>query len=79
MSPPDYTLADFAKISDPALFWCGDRDVFCPPEHSLQMYRMVDKAELAVIPNADHFTMAEQFDIVIMVLLNFMQRVTSSN
>jgi pimeloyl-ACP methyl ester carboxylesterase len=79
MSPPHYTLADFAKISDPALFWCGDRDVFCPPEQSLQMYRMVDKAELAVIPNADHFTMVGQFEMAIMILLNFMQRVAGLN
>lgn len=75
MSPPQYTLADFAKIADPALFWCGDRDVFCPPEHSLAMYRMVEGAELAVVPNADHFTMAQQFDLAIEVLLNFMKRV----
>jgi hypothetical protein len=30
---------------------------------------------LAVVPNADHFTMAQQFDIVTMILLNFMKRV----
>jgi pimeloyl-ACP methyl ester carboxylesterase len=77
--PPVQTQADFAKISDPVLFWVGDRDVFCPPEQSLEMYRMVDKAELAVIPDADHFTMAEQFDIAAMILLNFMKRVIGPN
>jgi len=76
---PRHTPADFAKITDPALFWCGDRDVFCPPEQSLEMVRMVNKAELAVIPHADHFTMMEQIDIAIMVLLNFMKRVIGSN
>jgi pimeloyl-ACP methyl ester carboxylesterase len=70
-----HTQADFAKITDPVLFWCGDRDVFCPPEQSLEMYRMVDKAELVVIPNADHLTMAGKFDIATMNLMNFMQRV----
>ena len=74
-SPAELTHADFATIQDPALFWCGDRDVFCPPEQSLEMYRMVQGAELAVIPNADHFTMAAQFDIAIEVLLDFMKRV----
>jgi len=73
--PPVHTEVDFAKITDPTLFWCGDRDIFCPPEQSLEMYRMVKGAELAVIPNADHFTMAQQFDLVIEVLLNFMKRV----
>ncbi|MGW8225992.1 MAG: alpha/beta fold hydrolase [Anaerolineales bacterium] len=78
-APPVHTRADFNKIKDRVLFWCGDRDVFCPPEQSLEMYRMVDKAELTVIPNADHFTMAGQFDIAAMILLNFMQRVIGSN
>jgi len=77
--PPIHKEADFAKITDPVLFWCGDRDVFCPPEQSLEMCRMVDKAELAVIPNADHFTMAGQFDIAAMILLNFMKRVIELN
>lgn len=40
---------------------------------------MVDKAELAVIPNTDHFTMAGQFDIAAMILLNFMKRVIGLN
>jgi pimeloyl-ACP methyl ester carboxylesterase len=77
--PPVYTPDDFAKITDPVLFWCGDRDVFCPPEQSLEMYRMVNTAELAIIPNADHFTMAEQFDLAVMILLNFIQRVIRPN
>ena len=33
---------------------------------------MVEGAELAVIPNADHFTMIEQIDIANIILLNFM-------
>ena len=40
---------------------------------------MVDGAELAVIPNADHFTMAQQFDMAAMVLLNFAERVIGSD
>lgn len=76
--PHIHTQADFVKINDPVLFWCGDRDVFCPPEQSLEMYRMVNKAELAVIPNADHFTMAQQFDLANMILVNFMNRVVGA-
>jgi pimeloyl-ACP methyl ester carboxylesterase len=73
--PPTHTQANFAKITDPILFWCGDRDLFSPPEQSLEMYRMVENAELAIIPNADHFSMAEQFDLAAAILLNFMERV----
>jgi pimeloyl-ACP methyl ester carboxylesterase len=72
--PPMLTEADFANITDPTLFWCGDRDVFCPPEQSLEMYRMVNAAELAIVPNADHFTMAQQIDVASMMLLNFTNR-----
>jgi pimeloyl-ACP methyl ester carboxylesterase len=75
LSPPHYASTDFAKIVDPTLFWFGDRDVFCPPEQALELYRMVNKSELAVIPNADHFTMMQQIDIAIMILLNFIKRV----
>jgi pimeloyl-ACP methyl ester carboxylesterase len=78
-SPVELNQADFAKITDLTLFWCGDRDVFCPPEQSLEMYRMVKGAELAVIPNADHFTMMQQIHIANMILLNFMKRVVGPN
>ena len=77
--PPVRSQADFAAITDPALFWCGDRDVFCPPEQTLEMYRMANKAELAIIPKADHFTMAGQFEITVMILLNFIKRVIELN
>lgn len=74
LSPPEYTPSGFAKIIDPTLFWCGDRDTLCPPEQSLEMYRMVKGAELAVIPNADHFTMMQQIEMVIALLQNFIER-----
>jgi pimeloyl-ACP methyl ester carboxylesterase len=77
--PPVHAQAVLAIIVDPVLFWCGDRDVFCPPEQSLEMYRMVKGAELAVIPNADHFTMAQQFDIAAMILLDFIKRVIGAD
>jgi pimeloyl-ACP methyl ester carboxylesterase len=42
------------------------------------MYRMVKGAELAVIPNADHFSVTQQIDIVNNILLNFIRRVVES-
>ena len=44
----------------------------------MEMYRMVKGAELAVIQNADHFSIAQQFDLVSEVLLNFMKRVSEA-
>jgi pimeloyl-ACP methyl ester carboxylesterase len=75
-SPVKLTQSDYSKITEPTLFWCGDRDVFCPPEQALEMYRMVTGAELAVIPNADHFSMMQQIDIANMILSNFIDRVS---
>lgn len=77
-SPAEQTQADFAKIEDPTLFWTGDRDVFCPAEQSVEMYRMVKGAEVAIIPNADHFSIMAQKDIVNLCFLDFMNRVTGS-
>lgn len=74
--PVKLTQSDYSKIMEPTLFWCGDRDVFCPPEQALEMYRMVNGAELAVIPNADHFSMILQIDLASMIMLNFMGRVS---
>lgn len=76
MTPLNYSQADFAKITAPVFFFCGDRDVFCPPEQNLEMYRMVKKAEVAVIPNADHFSIAQQFDVITTMMQTFMERIT---
>ncbi len=78
MVPLNYMHEDFAKIVEPALFWCGDRDVLCPPEQSLEMYRMVKGAELAIVPNADHFSMMQQIELAIEILHNFMKRVIAA-
>jgi pimeloyl-ACP methyl ester carboxylesterase len=73
--PAQYTQSDYDRIANPLLAWSGDRDPFCPPEQSLELYRMVKTAELAIIPKADHFSMMQQIDIALEVLMNFMGRV----
>jgi pimeloyl-ACP methyl ester carboxylesterase len=78
MAPLNLSQADFEKITDPVLFFCGDRDLFCPPEQNIEMYRMIRPSELAVIPNADHFTIAGQFDLVVAVMHKFMHQIISS-
>jgi pimeloyl-ACP methyl ester carboxylesterase len=50
----DYTPDDFARVVAPTLVMLGDRDNFVPVEDSVQMYRLLPKAEFAVIPAADH-------------------------
>lgn len=78
MIPLNYSHADFAKIVDPIFFFCGDRDVFCPPEQNLAMYQKVKQAEMAVIPNADHFSIAHQFNLIAVMMQDFMKRITST-
>lgn len=78
LGPLEYSQTDFTKIIDPILFFCGDRDDFCPPSQNLEMYRMVSGAELAVIPNSDHFTIQMEWNIVQKVLDGFMARINSA-
>lgn len=54
LTPLDYLLADLGKITAPALILVGDRDGGVPVEQAVEMYRTIPKAELMVLPNADH-------------------------
>ncbi len=78
LEPLNYPPEEFARIIDPVLFFCGDRDTFCPPEQNLEMFRRVSQAELAVIPNADHFSIANQIDLIVSLMQNTMIRIISS-
>lgn len=78
MAPLNHTQADFGKIIDPVLFWCGDRDVFCPPEQSMEMYRWVSNAALAVIPGADHFSIALKADLIAGMMGHFIREITTN-
>jgi pimeloyl-ACP methyl ester carboxylesterase len=78
LTPLDYTAEDFHKIIDPTLILVADHDTLAPVEQALAMYRMIHGAELAVIPGADHFSIAQQSDILVNIVLNFFQRHTIS-
>lgn len=41
----------------PTLLACGDRDVFCPPDHAVALYRQLPRAWLFVAPGCDHQVM----------------------
>jgi pimeloyl-ACP methyl ester carboxylesterase len=59
-TPLDYTYDDLSKIGVPTLIFAGDRDTGVGVEQAVEMYRGIPKAELAIIPNADHGQAAEQ-------------------
>ena len=46
---------DLKKITMPTLIVWGDRDQFLPVEDAVALYRLIPNAQLAVVPNADHF------------------------
>jgi pimeloyl-ACP methyl ester carboxylesterase len=51
LMPPE----ELAGIKVPALVIWGDRDHLLPVEQAVEVYRALPNAQLAVIPNADHF------------------------
>jgi pimeloyl-ACP methyl ester carboxylesterase len=54
LTVPTYTDAQLASIAVPSLIITGDRDEGDSLDESLRLYRTLPRAELAVIPNADH-------------------------
>ncbi|MEJ2758549.1 MAG: alpha/beta hydrolase [Anaerolineales bacterium] len=46
---------DLKQITAPTLIIWGDRDQFLPVEDAVFLYRLIPNAQLAVVPNADHF------------------------
>lgn len=53
-TPLNYTATDFATVVAPILVFVGDRDELVPVEEAAEMYRQLNKAELAVVPAANH-------------------------
>jgi pimeloyl-ACP methyl ester carboxylesterase len=51
---PGYTVEDFGVISAPTLILVGDRDNFCTAEEAVSAYKMLQRGELAILPNVEH-------------------------
>lgn len=65
--PLNYTAEDFAKINVPTLIVSGDREEACEVEQSVEMYGMISKAELFIVPNAGHSQSAEQMKNLLVI------------
>ncbi len=50
----DYSLDELARIVAPSMILVGDRDEILPVEEAVELYRRLRRAELAVVPGADH-------------------------
>ncbi len=76
-TPLDYTATDFERIVDPTLIVQGDRDEFGPVTEVIDMYRMISKSELAIVPNAKHMAIIQPGGLCERVALDFFQRCLS--
>jgi pimeloyl-ACP methyl ester carboxylesterase len=74
LTPLNYTEADFKQITDPVLILIGDRDGMIPLDDAIEMYQMIPKAELAVLPNMDHLGMIMNPETFIHIILEFLTR-----
>lgn len=59
-----YSAEEVKSIKAQALVIAGDRDVV-RPEHSVEMYRLIPNAQLAIIPAGDHFMLWSSPDKII--------------
>lgn len=74
LTPLDYTESDFKQITDPVLVIIGDRDGMIPLSDAVEMYQMIDTAELAVLPNTDHMGMLTNPEPFTRIVLEFLTR-----
>jgi pimeloyl-ACP methyl ester carboxylesterase len=68
---PAHAMSELAAITSPTLILIGDNDGVTI-EHAAQMLRAIPKAQLAVIPGADHGVMFDKPEIVNKLILDFL-------
>jgi pimeloyl-ACP methyl ester carboxylesterase len=68
-----FSKEELASIQTPMLIALGDRD-FVRLEHSVESFNLIPNAELAVIPDAGHFTLASEPKKVIPVVKHFLEK-----
>ena len=69
----DLTAADLKSIKAPVLVMSADGDII-RPEHAVEMYRLLPKGQLAVLPVADHFAPLQRPAWVVSMIRAFYDR-----
>ncbi|HYV65998.1 MAG TPA: alpha/beta hydrolase [Myxococcales bacterium] len=67
----DIRAEDIRSIKAPALVLIGDRDVV-RPEHAVETVRLLQHAELAVLPGADHAAVVQRADLLLSIVPDFL-------
>jgi pimeloyl-ACP methyl ester carboxylesterase len=68
---PTLSAADLAGVTSRTLVMAGDDD-FISAEHTLELYRGIPGAELAIIPGTSHALTVEKPDLCNQVILDFL-------
>lgn len=58
-------------VRAPALIVCGDADVM-RPEHAVEEYRLIPRAQLAVLPGTDHMSLTSKTDWLVPMVERFL-------
>jgi pimeloyl-ACP methyl ester carboxylesterase len=68
-----FSKEELASIKAPFLIIQGDHD-FVRLEHSVEAVKLIEHAELAVIPNASHFALSSEQERVIPIVKHFLEK-----
>ncbi len=68
-----FSKEELASIQAPMLILQGDHD-FVRLEHSVEAFRLVPRAELAVIPSASHFALSSEPERVLPIIQHFLEK-----
>lgn len=71
---PDIHIStdDLGRIAAPLLVMAGDDDMI-PAEHTLELFRAVPSAELAIVPGTSHGVLMEKPELVNRIVVDFLE------
>ena len=69
---PQMTPSELQGIAAPTLVVAGDDDLVSL-EHTVELYRSIPNAELAVVPGTSHFLLAEKPELLNRLILDFLR------
>jgi len=66
-----WRLDDLRSITAPTLVMIGDADIV-RPEHAVELFRLLSRATLAVLPDTDHVTLLDRDDWLLSMIGEFL-------
>lgn len=74
---PDIPREALRGIRAPALIVCGDADVM-RPEHAVDEYRLIPRAQLAVLPGTDHMSLTSRTGWLVPMIERFLDELPAT-